>query len=90
MRIPDLILLFFVVLTFALQQDWKRVGLCVLIGTMTGDVSGALVFAAFYHWYPNVILWAGHAMSLGAFAGGVYAWLRPARPKARPNRANSQ
>jgi len=82
MGLAEIILIAFLVLTLVIKRDWKRVGLHVLVGTMIGDVIGLLLVAIVYRTNRNAILWAVNLTYIGAFAGGVYTWLRPAKAKS--------
>lgn len=77
MRLSDIILLVFIGAAFIFRgrRTWKRTAVYVLVGTMIGDVSAALFFAIFYHWYPNVLDWGRYFMPTGAVIGGVCDWL---------------
>lgn len=90
MRIADIVLVLFLVLTLAIKKDWKRVGLHVIVGTMTGDVLGLLLVAVSYHRHPNAIAWAVNFAYLGAFTGGIYTWCRPASAKCKPRATKSR
>jgi hypothetical protein len=83
MALSDLALLFFILITFLLRRkaSWKRTGIYVLAGIMIGDLTGAILFAIFYHSYPAILLWVRYLMTLGAIIGGVCDWLIPTPPK---------
>ena len=83
MPLSDIVLVFFVLVAFLLRPKghWKRTTLCVMVGVMIGDITGAVLLAVFYHWYPGILGWVRYLMILGAISGGVYDWLTPAAPR---------
>ena len=83
MALSDLVLVFFILTAFLLRPKghWKRTVLYVMGGVFIGDVTGAILLALFYHFYPAILGLARYLMPLGAIIGGVCDWLSPTDPK---------
>lgn len=77
MTLPDLILLAFIAaaLVFRGRRTWKRTAAYVLVGTLIGDLTGALFIAILYHWHPGVLDWVRYFIPAGALGGGICDWL---------------
>jgi hypothetical protein len=85
MRESDIVLAFFVLAAFAFRGrgHWKRTVLRVMIGVLIADVTGAVLIAAFYHWYPSILDRVSVLMPIGALVGGFYDLLTPATQTAQ-------